>query len=106
MIWLYILIYFLGAVITWLIVYTLYVKQYIKEQSNLKFNYWVEEYYFDIIFFASYIMIAYSYTFEACIDEEAFIKHWYLALFAIIWCVLIGWFYFPCDLGAKLCKKL
>lgn len=53
MIWLYILIYFLGAIITWLIVYTLYVKQYMKEQSNLKFNYWVEEYYFDIIFLAA-----------------------------------------------------
>jgi hypothetical protein len=53
MIWFYILIYFLGAIITWLIVYTLYVKQYIKEQSNLKFNYWVEEYYFDIIFLAA-----------------------------------------------------
>ena len=29
-----------------------------------------------------------------------------IALFAFIWCVLIFWFYFPCDLGVKLYKKL
>ena len=59
-----------------------------------------------LFFFVSYIIIACSYTFEACIDEEAFTTYWYLALFAIIWCVLIGWIYFPCDLGMKLYKKL
>lgn len=56
--------------------------------------------------FASYIMLAFSYTLEAFLNKEACIKHWYIALFAIIWCVLISWCYFPCDLGAKLYKKL
>lgn len=58
-----------------------------------------------LFFFASYIMIAFSYTLEVVLNKEECIKHWYIALFAIIWCVLIGWFYFPCDLGAKLYKK-
>ena len=59
-----------------------------------------------LFFFASYIMLACSYTFEAFIDEEACEKYWYLALFAFIWCVLISWIYFPCDLGSKLYRKL
>lgn len=54
----------------------------------------------------SYIMLALSYTLEAFMNKETCIKYWYIALFSIIWCVLISWFYFPCDLGAKLYKKL
>lgn len=53
MIWFYILIYFLGAVTAGLIIYTLYIKQYVKEQSNLKFNYWIEGKIIDIIFLAT-----------------------------------------------------
>ena len=59
-----------------------------------------------VFLFASYIMLAFSYTFEALMNKEECVKYWYLALPAIIWCVLISWFYFPCDLGAKLYKKL
>lgn len=57
-------------------------------------------------FFASYVMLAFSYTIEAVQNAEACIKHWYIALFAFIWCILIFWIYFPCDLGMKLYKKL
>jgi hypothetical protein len=59
-----------------------------------------------VFLYASYIMIALSYTLEAFLNKEACKKYWYLALFAIIWCVLISLFYFPCDLGAKLYNKL
>jgi hypothetical protein len=63
-----------------------------------------------LFFFASYIMIACSYTFEACIYKEACkeacAKYWYLSLFAFIWWVLISLIYFPYDLGSKLYKKL
>lgn len=58
-----------------------------------------------LFFYASYIMLACSYTLEAFLNKEACKKYWYLALFAIIWCVLISLFYFPCDLGSKLYKK-
>jgi hypothetical protein len=62
-----------------------------------------------LFFYASYIMLACSYTFEAFIDKEACkeacAKYWYLSLFAFIWWVLISLIYFPCDLGSKLYKK-
>lgn len=58
MIWLYILIYFLGAIGTGLIVYTLHIKQYLEEQSKLNFNKWIENYYFDIIFEAIFWFMA------------------------------------------------
>ena len=48
MIWLYILIYFLGAIGTGLWVYTLAVKKYIKENTALKFSVWIETYVFTI----------------------------------------------------------
>lgn len=44
MIWLYILIYFLGAVVTGLCVYISLIKKYIKEKSALKFGVWIETY--------------------------------------------------------------
>lgn len=47
--WLYILIYFLGAVATGLLVYILLIKKYIKENSALKFGVWIENYDFIII---------------------------------------------------------
>lgn len=59
-----------------------------------------------VFLFAFYIMLALSYTLEAFMNKETCIKYWYIALFAIIWCVLISWFYFPCDLGSKLYNKL
>lgn len=59
-----------------------------------------------LFFFASYIMLAFSYTLEAFLNKEECIKHWYIALFAFIWCLLIFLIYFPCDLGFKLYKKL
>lgn len=44
MIWIYILIYFLGAVITGLFVYISLIKTYIKENTALKFGVWFETY--------------------------------------------------------------
>lgn len=59
-----------------------------------------------IFLYVSYIMLSCSYTFEAWINKDAYVKYWYFVPFALIWCVLISWIYFPCDLGAKLYKKL
>lgn len=58
-----------------------------------------------LFFFASYIMLACSYTFEEFLNKEECKKYWYIALFAFIWCLLICWIYFPCDLGSKLYKN-
>lgn len=57
------------------------------------------------ILYTSYIMLAFSYTLEAFSHRKACEKHWYIAFFTIIWCLLISWFYFPCDLGSKLYEK-
>ena len=51
MIWLYILIYFLGAIITGICVYISLIKKYIKENTALKFGVWIETY--DFAIFAS-----------------------------------------------------
>ena len=59
-----------------------------------------------ILLYASYIMLAFSYTLEVFQDKEVCKKYWYIALLAFIWCFFIFWFYFPCDLGSKLYKKL
>jgi hypothetical protein len=59
-----------------------------------------------LFFFAAYIMLAFTYTLEVVFNKEECIEHWYIALFAFMWCVLIFWIYFPCDLGSKLYKKL
>lgn len=52
MIWLYILIYFLGAIITGFCVYTFYVKEYKREKTAIKFSYWIENKY-ETIFMSS-----------------------------------------------------
>ena len=60
--------------------------------------------------FASYIMMAVSYTIESWVNIKNITKYWYLIPFALFWylliCLLICWFYFPCDVGLKLYKKL
>lgn len=48
MIWLYIFIYFLGAVGTGLYVYTFYVKEYVRIKSSIRFEIWIETYEFKI----------------------------------------------------------
>lgn len=48
MVWVYIFIYFLGAIITGLYVYTFYVKEYVRIRSSLKFDIWIENYDFHI----------------------------------------------------------
>ena len=48
MIWLYILIYFLGAFGTGLWVYVSLIKKYIKENTAIKFSVWIEDYDFVI----------------------------------------------------------
>ena len=48
-IWIYILIYFLGAILTGLCRYILLIKKYKKENSALKFSVWIENYDFSII---------------------------------------------------------
>ena len=55
---------------------------------------------------ASYLMIAMSYTFEAFINKKACEKYWYFFPVVLLWCIVVGLIYFPCDLGAKLYKKL
>lgn len=45
MIWLYMLIYFLGAIIIGLCVYTFYIKEYKREKTAIKFSYWIEDKY-------------------------------------------------------------
>jgi hypothetical protein len=57
MTWLYILIYFLGAVVTGLWVYILLIKKYKKEKSALKFGVWIESYDTIIIFSALFWFI-------------------------------------------------
>lgn len=59
-----------------------------------------------VILYASYISLAFSYTIEAFLNKDTYVKYWYLTPLAIIWCALICLFYFPSDLGAKLYKKL
>lgn len=59
-----------------------------------------------IFLYVSYIMLSCCYTFEAFINEKALTKYWYLFPLVIIWCIVVSWIYFPCNLGAKLYKKL
>ena len=54
MIWLFILIYLLGAVITGIWVYISLIKKYIKENTALKFSVWIEDY--DSTIFASALL--------------------------------------------------
>lgn len=42
MIWLYILIYFLGALFTGIFTYTVIIRIYIQENSRVKFSYWLD----------------------------------------------------------------
>jgi hypothetical protein len=55
---------------------------------------------------ASYLMMAMSYTITAWLDTEQCTRYWYLLPFSFGWCILICWFYFPCEVGLKLYKKL
>ena len=57
MIWLYILIYFLSAIITGLCVYILLIKKYKKENTALKFSVWIEAYEMIIYFSALFWFI-------------------------------------------------
>lgn len=47
-VFIYSLLYFLGAVATGLCVYILLIKKYLKENTALKFNIWIENYGFSI----------------------------------------------------------
>lgn len=57
-------------------------------------------------FLASYFMMAVSYTVESWLDTKQCTRYWYLLPFALCWCLLICWIYFPCEVGFKLYKKL
>jgi hypothetical protein len=57
MTWLYILIYFLGAVVTGLWVYILLIKKYKKENTALKFSVWIEAYDIIILLYALFWFI-------------------------------------------------
>ena len=50
MIWVYVILYILFALITFFISYIFCIKQYLKEKSPLKFSYWIEDYYTILIF--------------------------------------------------------
>jgi hypothetical protein len=55
---------------------------------------------------ASYLMMALSYTIAAWLDAKQRTRYWYLLPFALGWCILICWFYFPCEVGFNLYEKL
>jgi hypothetical protein len=57
-------------------------------------------------FLASYLMMALSYTIAAWLDAKQRTRYWYLLPFALGWCILICWFYFPCEVGFNLYEKL
>jgi hypothetical protein len=57
-------------------------------------------------FLVSYLMMAGCYTFEAAINKDKLNKYWYMLPFVVCWCLLMCWFYFPCEVGFKLYKKL
>lgn len=59
-----------------------------------------------ILFLSIYVMLACSYTIESFINVKLVTKYWYVFPFVLLWCIMIGWIYFPCDLGFKLNKKL
>lgn len=46
----YLVVYILGAIFTGILVYISLIKEYLKEQSTLKFSTWLEDYDFAIIF--------------------------------------------------------
>jgi hypothetical protein len=50
MIWVYIILYILFALIAFFITYILCVRKYIKEKSGLKFSYWIKDYYGILLF--------------------------------------------------------
>ena len=50
MTWIYVILYILFALITFVLAYIICVKKYIKEKSNFKFKYWIEDYYIILIF--------------------------------------------------------
>lgn len=50
MIWIYVILYILFALITFVLAYIICVKKYIKEKSDLKFKYWIEDYYLILVF--------------------------------------------------------
>lgn len=58
MAYLYILIYFLGAVMTGLWVYISLIKKYKKENTALKFGVWIESYCSTILFSTIFWFIA------------------------------------------------
>lgn len=55
---------------------------------------------------SSYLMMALSYTIASWIDAKQCVRHWYMLPFVLGWCISICWFYFPCEVGFKLYKKL
>lgn len=60
MTWVYIIIYFLGAILTGFCVYTFYVKEYVKTKTALKFKYWIEDKY-EMIFISSFFGSVYYF---------------------------------------------
>ena len=60
MIWIYLFIYILGALFTGIFTYIVIIKEYIKENSHVKFSHWfdVHDYYGKIFFMAILWFIA------------------------------------------------
>lgn len=50
MIWIYVILYILFALITFFVGYIFCVRKYIKEKSDLKFRHWIEDYYFILMY--------------------------------------------------------
>lgn len=47
--WMLLMWYFIGAGITFLLVYTIFVKKYIKEKSALNFSFWLNQHIMTIL---------------------------------------------------------
>ena len=59
-----------------------------------------------VFLLSAYLIIASNYTLASLLDTLQYSKYWYLLPIALCGSLLLGWFYFPCDVGFKLYKKL
>jgi hypothetical protein len=73
MTWVYIIIYFLGAILTGFCVYSFYVKEYVKTKTALKFKYWIEDKY-EMIFISSFFWFCLLFLFIILYPFKKIIK--------------------------------
>jgi hypothetical protein len=72
-------IYLIGAVSTGLIIYTLLAKRYSKENSSVKFKYWIDNYFDNILFSSVFWFVIIPYviiTYPIRLIAERIRKHY------------------------------